>query len=216
MIHRVKLVSVYYVGSDITWMRGIYLCASFNVQLCSAGCSDDDFRRNVPECISKCINLWILWAEVAHEWRSERVTFSSQFFFFFFVIVLLFHMCPSAGRLSYKVNPDRKELSVNVTDMLHEHNYHLRLCHKDFICSGTGAYTLVRPSYWSNYLCCSAICIHVKVIFMIIRTVPYARVQKTVRVSFHNSSCWLLSKSDEKYDQWIMLHKSHQESLLQR
>uniref|UniRef100_A0A3Q0RL92 Interleukin-17 receptor C/E N-terminal domain-containing protein n=1 Tax=Amphilophus citrinellus TaxID=61819 RepID=A0A3Q0RL92_AMPCI len=49
-----------------------------------------------------------------------------------------------SGRLSYEVNPDRKELSVNVSDMLHDHNYHLRLCHKDFICSGTGAYTLIK------------------------------------------------------------------------
>lgn len=64
------------------------------------GCNDEDFRRNVPECIT--------------------------------------------GRLSYEVNPDRKELSVNVSDMLHDHNYHLRLCHKDFICSGTGAYTLIK------------------------------------------------------------------------
>uniref|UniRef100_A0A3Q4N9I3 Interleukin-17 receptor C/E N-terminal domain-containing protein n=1 Tax=Neolamprologus brichardi TaxID=32507 RepID=A0A3Q4N9I3_NEOBR len=50
----------------------------------------------------------------------------------------------TSGRLSYKVNPDKKELSVNVSDMLNDHNYHLRLCRKDFICSGTGAYTLIK------------------------------------------------------------------------
>ncbi|XP_005915739.1 putative interleukin-17 receptor E-like [Haplochromis burtoni] len=64
------------------------------------GCSHEDFRRHVPECIT--------------------------------------------GRLSYKVNPDKKELSVNVSDMLNDHNYHLRLCRKDFICSGTGAYMLIK------------------------------------------------------------------------
>ncbi|XP_070710054.1 interleukin-17 receptor E-like protein [Pempheris klunzingeri] len=48
------------------------------------------------------------------------------------------------GRLSYDVNPQRKELSVRVLDMLEDHNYHLRLCHKDFICIGTGAYTLIK------------------------------------------------------------------------
>ncbi|KAI3366439.1 hypothetical protein L3Q82_000581 [Scortum barcoo] len=49
-----------------------------------------------------------------------------------------------AGRLSYDINPQRKELSVVVSDMLEDHNYHLRLCRKDFICIGTGANTLIR------------------------------------------------------------------------
>ncbi|XP_034382669.1 putative interleukin-17 receptor E-like isoform X2 [Cyclopterus lumpus] len=48
------------------------------------------------------------------------------------------------GRLSYVVNPQRKELSVSVSDMLEDQDYHLRLCHKDFICVGTGAYTLIK------------------------------------------------------------------------
>lgn len=48
-----------------------------------------------------------------------------------------------AGRLSYAVDTENKELSVSVSDMLEDHNYHLRLCHKDFICVGTGASTLV-------------------------------------------------------------------------
>ncbi len=52
----------------------------------------------------------------------------------------------SAGRLSYDVDPQRKELSVVVSDMLEDHNYHLRLCHKDFICLGTGTNTLVSVS----------------------------------------------------------------------
>uniref|UniRef100_UPI0037E72F01 interleukin-17 receptor E-like protein n=1 Tax=Semicossyphus pulcher TaxID=241346 RepID=UPI0037E72F01 len=50
------------------------------------------------------------------------------------------------GRLSYNVNPQKKELSVHVSDMLEDHDYHLRLCHKDFICSGTGAYTLIKKA----------------------------------------------------------------------
>lgn len=43
----------------------------------------------------------------------------------------------------YDVNPKRKELAVSVMDMLEGHDYHLRLCHKDFFCTGTGAKTLV-------------------------------------------------------------------------
>ncbi|XP_078137494.1 interleukin-17 receptor E-like protein isoform X2 [Sander vitreus] len=48
------------------------------------------------------------------------------------------------GRLSYDVNPERKELSVSVSNMLEDHDYLLRLCHKDFICVGTGAITLIK------------------------------------------------------------------------
>ncbi|KAM9328386.1 interleukin-17 receptor E-like protein [Pholidichthys leucotaenia] len=48
------------------------------------------------------------------------------------------------GTLSYNVNPMRKELSVNVSDMLKGHNYHVRLCRKGFICIGTGVHTLIK------------------------------------------------------------------------
>ncbi|XP_040885643.1 putative interleukin-17 receptor E-like isoform X2 [Toxotes jaculatrix] len=48
------------------------------------------------------------------------------------------------GRLSYDVNPRRKELNVSVSDMLEDHNYYLRLCYKGFICSGTGASALIK------------------------------------------------------------------------
>lgn len=51
--------------------------------------------------------------------------------------------CVLAGRLSYDVNTETKGLAVSVSDMLEGHDYHLRLCHKDFICTGTGAKTLV-------------------------------------------------------------------------
>uniref|UniRef100_A0A8C6KF63 Interleukin-17 receptor C/E N-terminal domain-containing protein n=1 Tax=Nothobranchius furzeri TaxID=105023 RepID=A0A8C6KF63_NOTFU len=50
----------------------------------------------------------------------------------------------SAGRLSYVENPEKKELEIHVSDMLEGHDYHLRLCHKDFICLGTGAKTLMH------------------------------------------------------------------------
>lgn len=48
------------------------------------------------------------------------------------------------GRLSYDVDPQKRELRVSVSDMLEDHNYHLRLCRKDFICIGTGANTLIK------------------------------------------------------------------------
>ncbi|XP_059182159.1 putative interleukin-17 receptor E-like [Centropristis striata] len=50
------------------------------------------------------------------------------------------------GRLSYDVNSERKQLNVRVSDMMEDHDYHLRLCRKDFICVGTGAYTLIKKS----------------------------------------------------------------------
>uniref|UniRef100_H3C3Z3 Interleukin-17 receptor C/E N-terminal domain-containing protein n=1 Tax=Tetraodon nigroviridis TaxID=99883 RepID=H3C3Z3_TETNG len=49
-----------------------------------------------------------------------------------------------AGRLFYDINDETKEVAVSVSDMLEGHDYHLRLCHKDFICSDTGAKTLIR------------------------------------------------------------------------
>ncbi|XP_029318120.1 putative interleukin-17 receptor E-like [Cottoperca gobio] len=48
------------------------------------------------------------------------------------------------GRLSYDVKPERRELSVNVSNMLEDHDYVLRLCLKDFICSDTGASILIK------------------------------------------------------------------------
>nr|XP_040030283.1 putative interleukin-17 receptor E-like [Gasterosteus aculeatus aculeatus] len=48
------------------------------------------------------------------------------------------------GRLSYDVNPQTKELRVSVSDMLEDQDYHLRLCHRDFICAGTGAHRLIK------------------------------------------------------------------------
>ncbi|GLD63144.1 putative interleukin-17 receptor E-like isoform X1 [Lates japonicus] len=48
------------------------------------------------------------------------------------------------GRLSYDINPERKELNISVSDMLEGHNYYLRLCYKDFICFGAGASALIK------------------------------------------------------------------------
>lgn len=49
----------------------------------------------------------------------------------------------SAGRLSYVDDREEKQLRVSVSEMLEDHDYHLRLCSKDFICYGTGASALV-------------------------------------------------------------------------
>lgn len=60
-------------------------------------------------------------------------------------------MSLSAGRLSYDVNPQKRELSVRVSDMLEDYSYHLRLCRrKDFICAGTGVNKLVSPYFYWN------------------------------------------------------------------
>ncbi|KAM3587341.1 uncharacterized protein V6R79_002591 [Siganus canaliculatus] len=48
------------------------------------------------------------------------------------------------GRLSYEDSKQKKELSIHVSDMLENQDYHLRLCRKDFICVGTGAHTLIK------------------------------------------------------------------------
>lgn len=48
------------------------------------------------------------------------------------------------GRLSYDLNQEKKQLSVQVSNMLEDYDYHLRLCRRDFICMGTGASTLIK------------------------------------------------------------------------
>ncbi|XP_019947745.2 interleukin-17 receptor E-like protein [Paralichthys olivaceus] len=48
------------------------------------------------------------------------------------------------GRLSYDVNPVKKELRASVSEMLEDHDYNLRLCYKDFICSDTGTKALIK------------------------------------------------------------------------
>ncbi|XP_031438619.1 uncharacterized protein il17rel [Clupea harengus] len=49
-----------------------------------------------------------------------------------------------AGKITYQLDSDRRELSVSVTDMLENTDYNLRLCHKGYLCRGTGAYELLK------------------------------------------------------------------------
>ncbi|KAG9345891.1 hypothetical protein JZ751_009047 [Albula glossodonta] len=48
------------------------------------------------------------------------------------------------GKIAYTVDEVKRELSVTVSDMLEDRDYHLRLCHRWEICSGTEAYTLLK------------------------------------------------------------------------
>ncbi|KAG9280406.1 putative interleukin-17 receptor E-like [Astyanax mexicanus] len=48
------------------------------------------------------------------------------------------------GRIQYDVDVEKKELSVSVSDMLEDKDYQLRLCHKGYICTGTGAQAVVE------------------------------------------------------------------------
>ncbi|XP_036433270.1 putative interleukin-17 receptor E-like isoform X2 [Colossoma macropomum] len=48
------------------------------------------------------------------------------------------------GKIQYDVDTDRKELSVSVSDMLEDKDYQLRLCHKGFICTGTGVQAVLK------------------------------------------------------------------------
>ncbi|XP_076860906.1 interleukin-17 receptor E-like protein [Brachyhypopomus gauderio] len=48
------------------------------------------------------------------------------------------------GRIYYEEDVGRKELSVSVSEMLEDRDYHLRLCHKDYLCTGTGDHVLLK------------------------------------------------------------------------
>uniref|UniRef100_A0A4W4HAE2 Interleukin-17 receptor C/E N-terminal domain-containing protein n=1 Tax=Electrophorus electricus TaxID=8005 RepID=A0A4W4HAE2_ELEEL len=48
------------------------------------------------------------------------------------------------GRIHYEVDVERKELAVSVSEMLEDRDYHLRLCHKGFLCTGTGEHVLLK------------------------------------------------------------------------
>ncbi|XP_036373399.1 putative interleukin-17 receptor E-like [Megalops cyprinoides] len=48
------------------------------------------------------------------------------------------------GKIAYAVDMERQQMSVSVSDMLEDTDYHLRLCHKWSICSGNEAYTLIK------------------------------------------------------------------------
>ncbi|XP_055009437.1 uncharacterized protein il17rel isoform X2 [Boleophthalmus pectinirostris] len=51
----------------------------------------------------------------------------------------------SAGKLLYKVNPEEKSITVNVSEMRQDHNYNLRLCYaKRYICMSTEPVTVIK------------------------------------------------------------------------
>ncbi|KAB5542211.1 hypothetical protein PHYPO_G00088880 [Pangasianodon hypophthalmus] len=50
----------------------------------------------------------------------------------------------TTGRIDYEVDLERKEVHISVSDMLEDKDYHVRLCHKDYICAGTGAHVLIK------------------------------------------------------------------------
>lgn len=111
-------------------------------ELC-AGCKNEDFQKHVPECISKFTLVFCLQPSML----LNKAYISSSALLFFFLL---------AGRLSYKVNPEKKELSINVTENLEGHNYIIRLCHaKDLICVGTSYRDMrvVSPSAYHTLHC---------------------------------------------------------------
>uniref|UniRef100_A0A8B9GSQ4 Interleukin-17 receptor C/E N-terminal domain-containing protein n=1 Tax=Astyanax mexicanus TaxID=7994 RepID=A0A8B9GSQ4_ASTMX len=68
----------------------------------------------------------------AHVYRKLMITVKNASLSLFLLMI-------SAGRIQYDVDVEKKELSVSVSDMLEDKDYQLRLCHKGYICTGTGA-----------------------------------------------------------------------------
>ncbi|KAM9772654.1 putative interleukin-17 receptor E-like isoform X1 [Syngnathus typhle] len=56
----------------------------------------------------------------------------------------------STGQLWHDVDLDRKEVRVGVSEALQGHDYHVRLCRKDFICVGTGANAMIKKEEPDN------------------------------------------------------------------
>ncbi|KAF5906781.1 putative interleukin-17 receptor E-like, partial [Clarias magur] len=50
----------------------------------------------------------------------------------------------TTGRIDYEVDSEKKEIHISVSDMLENRDYNVRLCHKDYICTGTGAHKLIK------------------------------------------------------------------------
>ncbi|KAM9704827.1 interleukin-17 receptor E-like protein [Menidia menidia] len=48
------------------------------------------------------------------------------------------------GHLQYSVNPERRQLEVSVRDHRHGYDYHLRLCHKRFVCADAGVSAVIK------------------------------------------------------------------------
>ncbi|XP_075455940.1 interleukin-17 receptor E-like protein isoform X2 [Ascaphus truei] len=49
-----------------------------------------------------------------------------------------------AGKLDYMVDEGRKSITVQVSDILEEHDYHVRLCLKHYSCQDIGAHALIK------------------------------------------------------------------------
>lgn len=162
----VTLVLLWYFS---TWLFKHCYCSSQDASV--KICEDTSQNASVStHCFStKQDNVWLcIMYFIINHWSSHRLhvslrpkRFNNPLRFFWLKTTLVGpHVYPwprwkahtnmslSAGRLSYDVNPQRKELSVSVSDMLEDYNYHLRLCRKDFICAGTGANKLVSPSQY--------------------------------------------------------------------
>lgn len=52
----------------------------------------------------------------------------------------------TVGKIDYKLDLENKEMHVSVSDMQKDKDYQVRLCHKDYICTGIGAHALVSCS----------------------------------------------------------------------
>lgn len=49
----------------------------------------------------------------------------------------------SAGKLAYDLDPARKTISVNMSDVVQDTNYYVRLCHQRFVCEDVGSVSMV-------------------------------------------------------------------------
>ncbi|TSK13184.1 Interleukin-17 receptor C [Bagarius yarrelli] len=50
----------------------------------------------------------------------------------------------TTGKINYEVDFERREVHIVVSDMLEDRDYHVRLCHRNYICTGTGAHILLK------------------------------------------------------------------------
>ncbi|PIO38754.1 hypothetical protein AB205_0122590 [Aquarana catesbeiana] len=49
-----------------------------------------------------------------------------------------------AGKLDYMVNKENKIITVNVSNILQDYDYNVRLCKKHFVCHDIGAHAVIR------------------------------------------------------------------------
>lgn len=95
-------------------------------------CSSKDLQGKLRECTSKCEITTYSFITISKGVKDDvKVSWK--------ILVFL-----AAGRIDYEVDLERKEVHISVSDMLEDRDYHVRLCHKDYICTGTGAHILVN------------------------------------------------------------------------